>query len=52
MQDKPTYLNEKQVSKILGLSLPTLRNYRHLRKGWAEFGTSSGKSGQKCRSCQ
>jgi predicted DNA-binding transcriptional regulator AlpA len=27
------YFNEKQVSEITGLSLPTLRNYRHLRKG-------------------
>ena len=27
------YLNEKQVSTITGLSLSTLRNHRHLRKG-------------------
>ncbi len=28
------YLNEKQVSDITGFSLPTLRNSRHLRKGF------------------
>jgi predicted DNA-binding transcriptional regulator AlpA len=27
------YVNEKEVSEITGLALPTLRNYRHLGKG-------------------
>ena len=27
------YLNEKEVARILGLSVATLRNWRHLRKG-------------------
>ena len=26
-------LNEIEVSKLTGLALPTLRNWRHLRKG-------------------
>lgn len=27
------YVDEKTVSRITGLALPTLRNYRHKRKG-------------------
>jgi predicted DNA-binding transcriptional regulator AlpA len=27
------YVNEKEVSRITGLGLPTLRNYRHIGKG-------------------
>ena len=27
-------LNETEVSKLTGLALPTLRNWRHLRKGF------------------
>jgi predicted DNA-binding transcriptional regulator AlpA len=27
------YIDEKEVSRITGLALPTLRNYRHLGKG-------------------
>jgi predicted DNA-binding transcriptional regulator AlpA len=27
------YVDEKEVSKITGLALPTLRNHRHLRTG-------------------
>lgn len=26
-------LNEVEVSKLIGLALPTLRNWRHLRRG-------------------
>jgi predicted DNA-binding transcriptional regulator AlpA len=33
MENKARYINERETSKIMGLSLPTLRNYRHLRKG-------------------
>jgi hypothetical protein len=32
-KDFPTYLNEKQVSEITKLALPTLRNNRFQRKG-------------------
>ena len=33
MDKFPTYLNEKQVSAITGLALPTLRNQRFQRRG-------------------
>jgi predicted DNA-binding transcriptional regulator AlpA len=33
MRKVTRYVDEKVVSQITGLSLPTLRNYRHLRKG-------------------
>jgi hypothetical protein len=33
MDDTPRYVDEKAVSKITGLALPTLRNHRHLRTG-------------------
>jgi predicted DNA-binding transcriptional regulator AlpA len=33
MEQKPKYLNEKQVSEMTNIALPTLRNYRHLGKG-------------------
>jgi predicted DNA-binding transcriptional regulator AlpA len=31
------YVTEKEVSRITGLALPTLRNYRHLNKGPTYF---------------
>ncbi len=33
MKDTTRYLDEKQVSQLMGLALPTLRNWRFLRKG-------------------
>lgn len=33
MDKNPKYINEKEVSRITGLALPTLRNHRHLRTG-------------------
>jgi len=33
MEKRTRYINEREASRISGLSLPTLRNYRHLRKG-------------------
>ena len=33
MDSIPKYINEKEVSRITGLALPTLRNHRHLRIG-------------------
>ena len=29
----PKYINEKEVSRITGIGIQTLRNYRSLRKG-------------------
>jgi len=39
-QKERCYLNEKQVAEITGLSLSTLRNHRHQRKGipYAKYG--------------
>ena len=31
--DKAQYVNEKELSQMIGLALPTLRNYRSLGKG-------------------
>lgn len=33
MKVSTKYINEREVSEITGLALPTLRNYRHRRKG-------------------
>jgi len=33
MNDKPRYIDEREVSKITGFALPTLRNHRHLGVG-------------------
>jgi len=32
---KKVYMNEKEVSLITGIKIPTLRNWRHLGKGIA-----------------
>jgi predicted DNA-binding transcriptional regulator AlpA len=36
------YLNEKEVSEITAMALPTLRNYRHMGKGpaYVKVGTA------------
>ena len=33
MNESPRYISEKEVSKITGLALPTLRNWRFKRIG-------------------
>lgn len=33
VQTVPVYIDERKVSEITGLALPTLRNHRHLRTG-------------------
>ena len=42
MENKERYLQEKEVSKITGIALSTLRNYRAARRGipYTKYGTA------------
>ena len=44
MNESPRYVSEKEVSKITGLALPTLRNWRFKR-----IGISYSKVGRSVR---
>ena len=33
MADRPQWLTDREVSKMTGIALPTLRNWRHEGKG-------------------